>query len=486
MRKLPTVTSWGGLSSASSSLPMRKVPPGTGSRNRLGQEHVPGSLPKRLRNAARTSVRASRFSVRLTRATAWVSRSASSAVLPAGAEREARELFDPLVFPRLTSLLGKKLPRPVAQGGGLVDDEVGEPERLGKVAGPAGRVKVGFPARGLGPEPGGGGPPGSPDARAFAPRRRQHGGLPPCRQGLPPGVDAALPPHGRRETLTDEPRGGVEDAHMDPVGLGRRVVDDVGDPDGVDAEAPDEGLTFIVFEDGGPKIRGRGQRLVEARLEQPPGAQRVAARRGQRGARGRRQVEGGARAVGQRGREVGRKQNKGGPVGGGNGGAGGKDHPRRQGKALHAMTVAPSGRGDKVQLVRETHRRYLVPMTVIPCPRFGTLAVAGTILAASLVFIDGTALNVALPLIQSGLNATAADLLWIVNGYLLVPRGPHPPGRSPGRPVGTPPGLHARDRGVSGGVGVGAVCPRPVLDDRRPGVFKAWAAPCSSPEVWRC
>ena len=37
-----------------------------------------------------------------------------------------------------------------------------------------------------------------------------------------------------------------------------------------------------------------------------------------------------------------------------------------------------------------------------------------------MVFIDGSALNVALPVVQSDLLATTGDLVWIVNGYLLV------------------------------------------------------------------
>lgn len=44
----------------------------------------------------------------------------------------------------------------------------------------------------------------------------------------------------------------------------------------------------------------------------------------------------------------------------------------------------------------------------------------GSILASSMAFIDGSALQVALPQIQSALWATAADLLWINNSYLLA------------------------------------------------------------------
>jgi len=42
------------------------------------------------------------------------------------------------------------------------------------------------------------------------------------------------------------------------------------------------------------------------------------------------------------------------------------------------------------------------------------------ILASSMGFIDGTALNVVLPSLQKGLQATGADLFWILNAYLLM------------------------------------------------------------------
>ena len=43
----------------------------------------------------------------------------------------------------------------------------------------------------------------------------------------------------------------------------------------------------------------------------------------------------------------------------------------------------------------------------------------GSILASSMVFIDGTALSIALPAMQAALGATAADLLWVTNGFSL-------------------------------------------------------------------
>ena len=42
-----------------------------------------------------------------------------------------------------------------------------------------------------------------------------------------------------------------------------------------------------------------------------------------------------------------------------------------------------------------------------------------TILASSLVFIDSTALNIALPALQKDLGITGTELLWVINGYAL-------------------------------------------------------------------
>jgi len=45
---------------------------------------------------------------------------------------------------------------------------------------------------------------------------------------------------------------------------------------------------------------------------------------------------------------------------------------------------------------------------------------AATILASSMAFIDGTVVNVALPALQSSLNATAVDLQWVIEAYSLL------------------------------------------------------------------
>ena len=50
----------------------------------------------------------------------------------------------------------------------------------------------------------------------------------------------------------------------------------------------------------------------------------------------------------------------------------------------------------------------------------GRWIMASSILASSMAFIDGTALNVVLPSIQKDLNATAADLFWVLNAFLLM------------------------------------------------------------------
>jgi EmrB/QacA subfamily drug resistance transporter len=49
-----------------------------------------------------------------------------------------------------------------------------------------------------------------------------------------------------------------------------------------------------------------------------------------------------------------------------------------------------------------------------------TWVLLATVLASAMAFIDATALNVALPAIQSQLHATGTELLWIVNAYAVV------------------------------------------------------------------
>src|ERR1700743_1209928 len=49
----------------------------------------------------------------------------------------------------------------------------------------------------------------------------------------------------------------------------------------------------------------------------------------------------------------------------------------------------------------------------------GTWVLAATILASSMVFIDGTVVNVALPALQNSLNATVTDVQWVVEAYAL-------------------------------------------------------------------
>src|ERR1700680_1838493 len=45
---------------------------------------------------------------------------------------------------------------------------------------------------------------------------------------------------------------------------------------------------------------------------------------------------------------------------------------------------------------------------------------ATTILGSAMAFIDGSVVNVALPAIQSDLQASIAGAQWVVNGYMLM------------------------------------------------------------------
>ena len=56
-----------------------------------------------------------------------------------------------------------------------------------------------------------------------------------------------------------------------------------------------------------------------------------------------------------------------------------------------------------------------------PCTgNVGRWVLAATIVGSSMAFIDGTAVNVALPVLQEELNATVAGLQWIVESYALL------------------------------------------------------------------
>jgi len=55
-----------------------------------------------------------------------------------------------------------------------------------------------------------------------------------------------------------------------------------------------------------------------------------------------------------------------------------------------------------------------------PCSRdVGRWVLAATILGSSMALIDGTVVNVALPVLQKALNATVTDVQWIVESYAL-------------------------------------------------------------------
>jgi len=55
-----------------------------------------------------------------------------------------------------------------------------------------------------------------------------------------------------------------------------------------------------------------------------------------------------------------------------------------------------------------------------PCaPQVGVWVLVATILGSSMAFIDGSVVNVALPVIQQDLGASATDVQWIVETYAL-------------------------------------------------------------------
>src|SRR5689334_2746686 len=55
-----------------------------------------------------------------------------------------------------------------------------------------------------------------------------------------------------------------------------------------------------------------------------------------------------------------------------------------------------------------------------PSPVNGRWIIAATILGSSMSFIDGTVVNVALPVLQSSLAATITEVQWVVEAYALL------------------------------------------------------------------
>src|SRR5436190_8993508 len=63
----------------------------------------------------------------------------------------------------------------------------------------------------------------------------------------------------------------------------------------------------------------------------------------------------------------------------------------------------------------------LAKSAAAPCDKkLGPWILAATILGSSMVFIDGTVVNVALPALQTTLNATAVDVQWVIEAYSLL------------------------------------------------------------------
>jgi MFS family permease len=55
----------------------------------------------------------------------------------------------------------------------------------------------------------------------------------------------------------------------------------------------------------------------------------------------------------------------------------------------------------------------------VPASKRGGWVLIATILGSSMAFIDGTVVNVALPVLQLDLKAAAADVQWVVEAYAL-------------------------------------------------------------------
>jgi len=77
-------------------------------------------------------------------------------------------------------------------------------------------------------------------------------------------------------------------------------------------------------------------------------------------------------------------------------------------------TIKPLIEEDKLRGTPETSA-----IQQVPAPQSGVWVLIATILGSSMAFIDGTVVNVALPVLQLDLKATVADVQWVVEAYSL-------------------------------------------------------------------
>src|SRR5437870_1365095 len=64
-------------------------------------------------------------------------------------------------------------------------------------------------------------------------------------------------------------------------------------------------------------------------------------------------------------------------------------------------------------------RRWPWPEAIPATGDVGRWVLVATILGSSMVFIDGTAVNVALPALQTDLKATVTSTQWVIEAYTL-------------------------------------------------------------------
>src|SRR5579863_9562754 len=62
---------------------------------------------------------------------------------------------------------------------------------------------------------------------------------------------------------------------------------------------------------------------------------------------------------------------------------------------------------------------HSAPECACATKNLGPWVLVATILGSSMAFIDGTVVNVALPVLQTDLHATVADVQWVVEAYSL-------------------------------------------------------------------
>src|SRR6266566_7038924 len=89
-------------------------------------------------------------------------------------------------------------------------------------------------------------------------------------------------------------------------------------------------------------------------------------------------------------------------------------------RASRCLDHAPSEPGDRPRQTKPLRGGENMAERKVTGSRARNWTLAAAILGSCMAFIDGTVVNIAIPVLQRSMGATVSDTQWIVDAYLLV------------------------------------------------------------------